>query len=45
VWFGPDYAELINIFSLAIEPGLTVEQIKVMPAAYPTGASDVGSMF
>jgi glutathione reductase (NADPH) len=42
--FGPDYAELINIFSLAIRLGLTVDQIKTMPAAYPTGASDVGSM-
>ena len=42
--FGPDYAELINIFSLAIKLGLTVDQIKTMPAAYPTGASDIGSM-
>ena len=42
--FGPDYAELINIFSLAIKLGLTVDQIKAMPAAYPTGASDIGSM-
>ena len=43
--FGPDYAELINIFSLAIKLGLTVDQVKTMPAAYPTGASDIGSMF
>ena len=42
--FGPDYAELINVFSLAIKLGLTVDQIKAMPAAYPTGASDIGSM-
>ncbi|WP_432254233.1 dihydrolipoyl dehydrogenase family protein [Limimaricola sp. AA108-03] len=43
--FGPDYAELINVFSLAIKLGLTAAQVKAMPAAYPTGASDVGSMF
>ncbi|UMA67358.1 NAD(P)/FAD-dependent oxidoreductase (plasmid) [Roseivivax marinus] len=43
--FGPDYAELINVFSLAIKLGLTAAQVKSMPAAYPTGASDIGSMF
>ncbi|OOY14451.1 MULTISPECIES: NAD(P)/FAD-dependent oxidoreductase [unclassified Thioclava] len=43
--FGPDYAELINVFSLAIKLGLTAAQVKAMPAAYPTGASDIGSMF
>ncbi|WP_341212876.1 NAD(P)/FAD-dependent oxidoreductase [uncultured Limimaricola sp.] len=43
--FGPDYAELINFFSLAIKLGLTAQQLKAMPAAYPTAASDVGSMF
>lgn len=42
--FGPDYAELINVFSLAIKLGLTAAQVKSMPAAYPTGASDIGSM-
>ena len=42
---GPDYAELINVFSLAIKLGLTAAQVKAMPAAYPTGASDIGSMF
>lgn len=42
--FGPDYAELGNIFSLAIKLGLTVDQLKAMPAAYPTAASDMGSM-
>ncbi|MHA6347655.1 dihydrolipoyl dehydrogenase family protein [Roseivivax sp. CAU 1761] len=42
--FGPDYAELINVFSLAIKLGLTVAQVKAIPAAYPTGASDIGSM-
>lgn len=43
--FGPDYAELINVFSLAIKLGLTEAQVMSMPAAYPTGASDIGSMF
>ncbi|MWD30096.1 NAD(P)/FAD-dependent oxidoreductase, partial [Aquicoccus sp. SCR17] len=43
--FGPDYAELINVFSLAIKLGLTAAQVKAMPAAYPTGAADIGSMF
>ena len=43
--FGPEYAELINFFSLAIKLGLTAQQLKSMPAAYPTAASDVGSMF
>ncbi|MFW8635868.1 dihydrolipoyl dehydrogenase family protein [Cribrihabitans pelagius] len=43
--FGPDYAELISVFSLAIKLGLTAAQLKAMPAAYPTGASDIGSMF
>lgn len=43
--FGPDAAEFINIFSLAIKLGLTVKHVKSMPAAYPTGASDIGSMF
>ncbi len=43
--FGPDYAELINVFSLAIKLGLTAAQVKAMPAAYPTGASNIGSMF
>ncbi|MFW8595283.1 hypothetical protein [Cribrihabitans neustonicus] len=43
--FGPDYGELINVFSLAIKLGLTAAQVKSMPAAYPTVASDLGSMF
>ncbi len=41
---GPDYGELINIFSLAITLGLTTRQLKTMPAAYPTVGSDLGSM-
>jgi hypothetical protein len=35
--FGPDYAELMNVFSLAIKRGLTAAQMKAMPAPYPTG--------
>tara|TARA_R110002049_G_scaffold265590_1_gene441724 strand:+ start:6181 stop:6954 length:774 start_codon:yes stop_codon:yes gene_type:complete len=43
--FGPDYAERIYVFSLAIKLGLIAAQVKAMPAAYPTGASGIGSMF
>lgn len=43
--FGPDYAELINFFSLAIKLGLSVQQLKAMPAVYPTAGSDLASMF
>ena len=41
---GPEYGELINIFSLAIKLGLTTRQLKSMPAVYPTVGSDLGSM-
>ena len=41
---GPEYGELINIFSLAIKLGLTTRQLKTMTAAYPTVGSDLGSM-
>ncbi|MWD27188.1 hypothetical protein E0K89_006855 [Aquicoccus sp. SCR17] len=43
--FGPGYAELINVFSMAIKLGLRAAQVKAMSAAYPTVASDIGSMF
>jgi len=42
--FGPDYADMINFFSLAIKLGLKASDLKSMPVAYPTGASDIGSM-
>lgn len=42
--FGPDCAELINFFALAIKLGLKASDLKAMPAAYPTGASDIGSL-
>ncbi|MBM7847822.1 dihydrolipoyl dehydrogenase family protein [Arthrobacter roseus] len=41
---GPGYAELINIFSLAIKVGLTSRQLKSMTATYPSIGSDLGSM-
>ena len=41
---GPEYGELINIFSLAIKLGLTTRQLKSMTTAYPTVTSDLGSM-
>lgn len=41
---GPEYGELINLFSLAIKLGLTTHQLKSMTAAYPTVGSDLGSM-
>jgi glutathione reductase (NADPH) len=41
---GPEYAELINVFSLAIKLGLTTRQLKSTTAAYPTVGSDLGSM-
>lgn len=41
---GPEYGELINVFSLAIKLGLTTRQLKSMTAAYPTVGSDIGSM-
>lgn len=41
---GPDYGELINVLGLAIKLGLTSRQLKSMTAAYPTVASDLGSM-
>jgi glutathione reductase (NADPH) len=41
---GPEYAEVINIFALAIKLGLTTGQLKSMTPAYPTVGSDLGSM-
>lgn len=41
---GPHAEEVINIFALAIRHGLTAAQIKSTMFAYPTGASDIGSM-
>ncbi len=41
---GPGYAELINIFGLAIKLGLTTRQLKSLTATYPSVGSDLGSM-
>ena len=37
--------DLINIFSLAVELGLTTDQLKQPIFAFPTGGDDVRSMF
>ncbi|OAF12419.1 pyridine nucleotide-disulfide oxidoreductase [Bradyrhizobium centrolobii] len=41
---GPYADEVINLFALAIRHDLTVEDLKSTMFAYPTGASDIGSM-
>ena len=41
---GPHADEVINVFALAIRHGLTSEDLKKTMFAYPTGASDIGSM-
>lgn len=41
---GPHVDEVINIFALAIKHGLTTKDLKTTMFAYPTGASDIGSM-
>lgn len=38
---GPNAAEVINVFGIAIRAGMTVEETKETTFAYPTGASDV----
>ena len=41
---GPGADEVINLFGLAIRHGLTADDLKGAMFAYPTGASDIGSM-
>lgn len=41
---GPNVDEVINLFGLAVRHGLTDEDLKTTMFAYPTGASDIGSM-
>ena len=41
---GPEAGEQINVLALAIRYGLTAEQLRVMPFAYPTWGSDVSGM-
>lgn len=42
---GPKADEVINLFALAIRHKLTVKQLKNSLFAYPTGASEMSSMF
>lgn len=41
---GPHVDEVINVFGFAMRHGLTADDIKSTMFAYPTGASDIGSM-
>ncbi|WP_207953645.1 dihydrolipoyl dehydrogenase family protein [Vreelandella lionensis] len=41
---GPNVDEVINVFALAIRHGLTTTDLNTRMFAYPTGASDIGSM-
>lgn len=41
---GPHAEAVINLFALAIRHGLTATDLKTTMFAYPTGASDIGSM-
>lgn len=41
---GPDAAEVINLFALAIRQGLRAETLRDAVFAYPTGASDIAYM-
>lgn len=41
---GPDAADVINLFALAVRHGLTARDVKHMIYAYPTSASDVSYM-
>ena len=42
---GPGAEEQINLFAMAMGAGLTANQIKATIFAYPSYASDIGSMF
>ena len=41
---GPDSSELINMFALAMRSGLKVHDLKNFVSAYPSAASDIGSL-
>ncbi len=41
---GPEYAEVVNLFGLAIRLGLKTRDLKKMVSAYPSVGSDFGSM-
>lgn len=42
---GPEADEVINVLSLAIARGVTVEELKAMLWAYPTGGSEIVYLF
>ncbi|MFQ6005031.1 MAG: dihydrolipoyl dehydrogenase family protein [Woeseia sp.] len=42
--FGPEYAELVNTFGLAIKFGLKTADLKKMVSAYPSVGSDLASL-
>jgi glutathione reductase (NADPH) len=42
--FGPEYAELVNIFGLAMKLGLKTADLRKMVSAYPSVGSDLGSL-
>ena len=42
--FGPEYAELVNIFAWGIRLGLKTADLKKMVSAYPSLGSDFGSL-
>ena len=41
---GPDAAEVINLFAIAIRQGVTARDLKQQLFAYPTSGSDVPYM-
>lgn len=41
---GPHAEEVVNVFALAMRHGITAARLKSTMFAYPTGASDLGSM-
>ena len=41
---GPQASEQINVLALALRYGLTAEQLRLMPFAYPTWGSDISGM-
>ncbi len=41
---GPDAADVINIFALAVRHGLTASDLRHMKYAYPTSSSDISYM-
>lgn len=42
---GDDADEVVNVFATAIAAGMTAEQVKALPLAYPTSGSDLVYLF